>query len=498
MNQLFNDQASTVAIVYAVVANVIRIVAIGVVPRNRRPSAATAWLMLIMLLPIVGSIAFSILGSNQLNERRRRIQAIANDGLDQMWNDTPNLPPNEYLPDGLDQIIAMNRRVTMLPSLFGVNRAITSDYHESIQQLVEAIDDARYYVHMLFYIVALDDTTRPVFEAMRRAVDRGVKVRVLYDHIGSRKYRGFAEMREYMTRHGILHHMMAPVLPFDGEFNRPDLRNHRKLMVVDGHVGFTGSFNLIDSTYLSDYNAEIGRHWNEVTILLYGQIVSQLDAIFALDWASETNETLPVSIPDSAQRAYVSYASRHTDDAMNVFQLIPSGPGYSEEPNLRLFTTLIEQAKEHVAIVSPYFIPDTPLIQAITSACYRGVEVELFVNEKGDQLPVDLAQRSYYDPLLEAGVKIWLWPPPEILHAKFVTIDRQISVLGSSNMDMRSFGLNHEVSLLACNGNVNRDLHKVLRKYRTLCTIMDVERWGRRSWFKRYLESLMRLTSALQ
>ena len=498
MYQFFIDQASTITIVYSVIANVIRVIAVGVVPRNRRPSAATAWLMLIMLLPILGSITFSILGSNQLNERRRKIQRLANEGLDQMWHDTPNLPPNEYLPDGLDQVIEMNRRVTMLPSVFGVNRAITADYNESIRQIIEAIDEARYYVHMLFYIIALDDTTRPVFEAMRRAVERGVKVRVLYDHIGSRKYKGFQAMRAYMTEHGILHHMMAPVLPFDGEFNRPDLRNHRKLVVVDGNVGFTGSFNLIDATYLSDYNAKIGRHWNEVTILLYGQIVSQLDAIFALDWASETNETLPVSIPDSAQRNTVSYTSRHTDDAMNVFQLIPSGPGYSEEPNLRLFTTLIEQAKEHVAIVSPYFIPDTPLIQAITSACFRGVEVELFVNEKGDQLAVDLAQRSYYDPFLEAGVRIWLWPPPEILHAKFVTIDRQVSVLGSSNMDMRSFGLNHEISLLACNGNVNRDLHKVLRTYRAMCTEMDIDRWGRRSWITRYLESVMRLTSALQ
>ncbi|WP_336249758.1 cardiolipin synthase [Stomatohabitans albus] len=498
MLDIFFDSLPTATVLYSIVANIIRVIAIGVVPYNRRPSAATAWLMLIMLEPIIGTLVFSILGSNKLNARRQRIQRAVNRGLKAMWLDTPDTPPNELLPEGLERVIAMNRKMTELPSLFGINRAISSDYQTSIDQIIHAIDESRYYVHMLFYIMAKDERTTPIFDAMKRAVDRGVRVRVLYDHIGSRKYPGFAEMREFMTNNGIDHHMTAPVLPFDGEFNRPDLRNHRKLMVVDGNVGFTGSFNMIDSTYLDEQNVALGRHWNEVTILLNGQIVSQLDNIFALDWASETNETLPVSIPDAAQRQHISYVSRHTDDEMNVFQLIPSGPGYAEEPNLRLFTTLIEQAQEHVAIVSPYFIPDTPLMQAITSAAYRGVEVELFVNERGDQMMVDLAQRSYYEPLLDAGVTIWLWPQPEILHAKFVTIDRQVSVLGSSNMDMRSFGLNHEISLLASNGNVNRDLHKVLRTYRTKCTVLDRDRWGRRSWVTRYLESLMRLTSALQ
>lgn len=498
MSTYLAENFPLIALIYTVLANAIRIIAIGVVPRNRRPSAATAWLMLIMVLPILGTIFFSLLGSNRLNRRRERIQALANQGLDTMWHDTPTSPPNEALPYGLEPILAMNRRVTALPAVFGVNHAISADYQTSLDQITQAINDSRYYVNIEFYIMAMSERTNPVFDAMRRAVERGVTVRVLYDHIGSRSYPGFKQMREWFDRHGILHHMMAPVLPFDGEFNRPDLRNHRKLMVVDGEVGFTGSMNLIDSSYLLPKHLKAGRHWNEVTIVVYGQIVAQLDVIFALDWASETNETLPVAIPNPCQRHQVGFSPDHNADDMNVFQLIPSGPGYAEEPNLRLFTTLVEQAQHHVAIVSPYFIPDAPLIQAMTSACYRGVTVELFVNEKGDQLAVDLAQRSYYEPLLDAGVKIWLWPQPSILHAKFVTIDQRIAVLGSSNMDMRSFGLNHEVSLLAANGNVARDLTKVLRSYRSVCAPMDRARWDRRSWLSQYLESVMRLTSALQ
>ena len=179
-------------------------------------------------------------------------------------------------------------------------------------------------------------------------------------------------------------------------------------------------------------------------------------------------------------------------------QVVPSGPGFPSENNLRLFNTLIYSAQQRLSLTSPYFVPDESLLYAVTTAAHRGVAVELFVSEEADQFMVHHAQQSYYQELLEAGVRIFLYPKPWVLHSKHFSVDDHVAVIGSSNMDMRSFALNYEVSVMFLDDGVVRDLRRVEDGYRSLSRELTLAEWNARSRRSRYADNAMRLTAALQ
>ena len=491
---------------FVIIEYVIKILAIGIVPENRRPSSSTAWLLLILFVPIVGVPLFLLLGSPYVNRRRARIQTEANQLLAKGNSLLPSVPESVALPAELDGIVELTRRLTELPMVTGTNHGVEMGYEASIDRMTRVVEQARETVHVEIYIVARDETTEAFFQALERAVQRGVKVRMLVDHIGSRKYPGFRDMLKRMTEAGIDWHLMLPFLPFQGKMRRIDLRNHRKLLVVDGRVAVMGSQNMIEAQYGSKKNRELGRRWNDITIELTGEIVSSLEAVFIVDWYAESGETIDLHADrgsgDADAAAQLLPArrgpQRPVGGEVNAVQLIPSGPGFHTDPNLRAFNSLIYLAKRRLAIVSPYFVPDESLLAAITTAAYRGVHVELYVSEVADQFMVDRAQSSYYQALLDAGVRIVLYPAPEVLHTKCFLIDDEIAVLGSSNMDMRSFGLNYEISLLAYGGDIIDQVRDVIAEYASLSNVLDASEWPHRSKIRRYTESVMRLTSALQ
>ena len=185
------------------------------------------------------------------------------------------------------------------------------------------------------------------------------------------------------------------------------------------------------------------------------------------------------------------------DGPGNYMQLLPSGPGFETRPNERLFASMADAALESLVLCSPYFIPDESLLASVTTAAYRGVRVELFTSEKADQFMVGHAQASYYEALLDAGVIIYQYRSPEVLHTKFMVVDQEMSVMGSSNMDMRSMGLNYEISLLAFGGDMVGSLQDLAQQYRDASTVLTAEKWKGRSVGERYLNSVFRLTSAL-
>ncbi len=470
----------------------IKIAAIGFVPENRRASSSTGWLLLILFLPLIGLPLFLLIGSPYINRRRHDIQAEANETLDEGLAHLPSVPESVDVPDGVASLLILNRRLTSLPCVTGVNRGLHSDYTASFEAMALAVDAATDYVHVEIYIVAWDQTSDILISAMQRAAARGVKVRLLFDHIGSRKYPGFRDLGTRLSEAGIDWRFLLPIQPLRGKIRRPDLRNHRKLVVVDGTVAFMGSQNLIDSTYLMRRNVAAGRHWHDVMIELAGPIVAELESVFAVDWYTETGEQLENA------RYLQDLPAVPVGGTGNAFQLVPSGPGFRTEPNLRLFTSLIHLAQRRVTMCSPYFVPDESLLAAATTAAYRGVEVELFVSEQGDQFMVDHAQSSYYRALLDAGMRIWRYPRPGVLHSKFITVDGSVAVIGSSNMDMRSFGLNYEISLLTFGGDAVTDLDALAAAYRSVSTELTLSQWLQRPLHLRYVDNVMRLTSALQ
>ncbi|MFV8395968.1 cardiolipin synthase [Corynebacterium hindlerae] len=474
----------------------IKILAIGVVPEGRKPAASSAWLLAILLIPIVGLPLFLLMGSPYINRRRHRIQQQSDAMIRDVQENVPDVPPHATLSPELESIIRLNRSLTRLPAVTGTHHGLYADYEASIAEMTRAVDEATETVHAEIYIVAWDETTDPFFRALERAVQRGVKVRLLFDHVGSWKYPGYRKLGRRLDAIGIDWHLMLPLQPWNWRFRRPDLRNHRKMLLIDGHRGFIGSQNMIDSSYLLRSNRRRGLHWVDTMVELSGPVVSSMEMVFSVDWYSESGEAL--ALPETGSGP--SLPEEKTD--INVLQLVPSGPGYTTEPNLRLFNSIVHHAKERLVLCSPYFIPDETLLESVITACYRGVSVELYVNEKGDQFIVSHAQSSYYSALLEAGVKIYRYPAPAILHSKFMIADPSspdaIGVLGSSNLDQRSFGLNYEVSLLVAHGTLIDDLADLALEYRQRSTLLTAEEWAKRPLVKRYVDNVMRLTSALQ
>ena len=364
-----------------------------------------------------------------------------------------------------------------------------TDYVGVVDCIIRDIDQAERYIHLEYFMFADDKIGGPVLDALARAQARGVVCRVLVDHLGNVGYHG--KVMKKLRAAGIAVQQMLPANPLDHQWNRLDLRNHRKIVVVDGVVGYTGSHNLVEDTYHKQGNIRKGMHYIEVVVRVTGPAVRELDAVFITDWYSETEVLL-----DGRTAPETRGALQVSGDVL--CQVLPSGPGFELNNNLMLFVALFHTARWKITIANPYVVPDESLLLALTSAAQRGVEVTLIVSEIGDQFLVFHAQRSYYEELLKAGVKIYLYRSPILLHSKFLIIDDDIGVIGSSNLDIRSFELNLEVTLVCYNNQVATDLHAIAENYLHQSRPLLLEDWqGRPPWVKLF-DNVARLTSSLQ
>lgn len=478
----------TIAVAAVVVDLISRIVALTIVPKNRRPQTALAWLLAIWFLPYVGIILFLILGHARLPRARRRKQLEINqyildttEGFDRVTRDPP-------WPPWLEPIVQLNRTLGSMPLVGGNTARMWNDNTEALAAMTAEIRGAQNTVHCEFYILQLDDATADFFDALEEAHRRGVVVRVLLDHLGNAQYPGYRRTVKRLDSMGIQWRRMLPFRPSRLQFQRPDLRNHRKLLVVDGEVAFTGSQNIIETGYQRRRNHRRGLRWKDYMARFEGPVVAGIDALFVTDWYSETDELL------EREAAPI----RKSGDGEFDCQVVPSGPGFDGENNLRLFNSLVYAAQKKVVLTFPYFVPDDSMLYAVTTAAQSGIEVELFVSEIGDQILAFHAQRSYYEVLLRAGVKIWLYAGPTILHAKHLTIDDQISVIGSSNMDMRSFSLDLEISVMVRGERFLGELRQIEDANRARSRELTLDGWLKRPVWHRTLDNLARLTAAVQ
>jgi cardiolipin synthase len=222
-------------------------------------------------------------------------------------------------------------------------------------------------------------------------------------------------------------------------------------------------------------------------------VASSIDLVFATDWVIESGEDVATAAEDLRPNLQPVPPTGTLD-----CQVVPSGPGFPVENNLQLFLSLLYGARERVIVTSPYFVPDDSMLRGLMAATTRGVHVELFVSEIGDQALVWHAQRSYYGALLRAGVRIYCYPAPYILHAKHFSVDDDVALIGSSNMDMRSFGLNSEISLMVHSKSFVAQMREVEQDYRKISKELTLEEWEREPLPRTTLDGLARLTSALQ
>jgi cardiolipin synthase len=480
---------AAIVVVAVLVDLTIRVIAITVIPQNRKPQTAAAWLLAIFLLPYVGILVFLLIGNTKLSKRRREKQHEISAYILETTEGIERASLERPLPSWLHSIVELNRTLGSMPLVGGNSADLFTDSDASLRAMTDAVAGATRYVHAEFYILAFDRTSAPFFASLEAAVARGVTVRVLLDHLASRRSPHYFRTLRRLKKAGVSWQLMLPVQPFRGRYQRPDLRNHRKILVVDGTIAFTGSQNIIDPSYNKLGNLRRGLRWKDLMVRFDGPVVTGINALFVTDWYSETNELLSRE---------TELEHRSTGANLLDAQVVPSGPGFDLENNLRLFNALLYNAQRRVIITSPYFVPDDSMLYAITNAALRGLDVQLFVSEVGDQPVVYHAQRSYYEALLRAGVRIWLYRSPIVLHAKHFTIDDDVAVIGSSNMDMRSFSLNFEISIMIHSTAFVAELRDVEQSYRDNSRELVLEQWLERSLRSKVLDNAARLTAAVQ
>lgn len=503
-------ESSWVVLLLGAINLVIVIAFAFTIGNNRRPTTAVAWLLAITLIPYVGLLFFVMFGSNRLPKNRRAKQArfdgIIREAMEELES------AGQFAPvDGrFRRTSRLARALTAIPHLPGNRIQIHTDYNATLRAMAAEIDTADQYVHVLFYAIGYDDATREFFDALERAQARGVRVRLLYDQVGTFRYPGYRKMKRRLNEAGVEWHRLYSIWPWQGGWQRVDLRNHRKLVVVDGRVAWMGSQNLIERGYHRG-RARYGsrdQQWQDLMVRLDGPIALGVDGVFRSDWFAETDvipddgpspsADLLNTEPDLDIAPPQDQANTGATDDLYDCQLIPSGPGYEHENNLRIFTQLLYQARNRVVITSPYFVPDDSMLYAITTAVQRGVSVDLHVSEQGDQFFTHHAQQSYYEQLLRAGVRIWLYEQPFVLHSKTMTVDDGVTLVGSSNMDMRSFTLNAEMMLMVYGREFTERMRHVEESYRARSTELSLVDWMSRPRWRFWLDDLCRLTSVVQ
>ncbi len=459
----------------------IRVVMLLIVTRRREPASAMAWVLVISFIPWIGLILYLLIGENRLPRRRIEEREDASKRLFEVarrFAGHRNVVRPELGPEAA-AAVTLAEKLGCMPILGGNTVTLIADTDALIDRLIADIDSARHHVHLLFYIFADDATGQRVGAALLRAAERGVACRLMVDAVGSR--RMLKTLAPNLAARGVEVFAALPVGLFRRRMARIDLRNHRKIAVIDGRVGYAGSQNIVSADYGHKDLA-----WSDLMVCLTGPSVLELQAVFVADWYSESGVLLDNEsvFPEPEVTGNVPV------------QAIPSGPNFATENFQRLVVAALYTARQRVAITTPYFVPDRPLMQALEVAVLRGVRVDLIVPRRSDQKIVAAASRAYYDDLLDAGVHLHLYDKG-LLHSKTIGIDDRFAIIGSDNLDIRSFELNFELSLLCYSREVAEQLQAQQQAYMEGAFELTAERWAQRPAWKRLAYDVAKLMSPL-
>ncbi len=394
-----------------------------IVLQKREPVATVSWLLGLALLPYAGFLIYHVFGPQKIHRQRLRRASVR-----------PALPEEAASSDEIDELSRMVEKTTRQPMTTASDVRLLVDGHAKYSALLADIASARRHVHLEYYIWHPDRSGAALRDALVERARAGVRVRLLLDAVGSARARRF--FGPLVEAGGELAWFHPP--RFGRIWCRPwaNLRTHRKIVVIDGRLGYTGGMNVTD-----DQDESLGATaFHDLHLRLEGNIVRGLQRLFVEDWVYATGSTAVIAeVSDSLACAPATGGIRT--------QVVASGPDSEWEAIHRAYVGAIHAATRRVWMATPYFVPGEAAMMALSSAALAGLDVRLMVPRRSDSLLVTLAARSYFDQLIEAGVKIHEYGP-RMLHAKTLLIDDALAFIGSANFDHRSFRLNFEVSML--------------------------------------------------
>lgn len=421
---------------------------------HREPASRIAWLAVILALPMVGVIAYMLFG--EVNIGRRRLERLreVERGMPPPGSgaDAEQVNLRAQIPERHEPLFRVGHSISGFEPVAGNSARLQADSNAAITAMIADIDAAKEHVHVLFYIWLSDRNGNRIVDALQRAAARGVQCRAMVDGLGSRallKSATWRAMQSAGVKTGVALALNHPLLR--APFRRIDLRNHRKIVVIDNAITYCGSQNCADPEFR--VKAKFAP-WVDVMMRFEGPIARQNQRLFACDWMSATNENLDILLRMPWPTVSPGFPA----------QVVGTGPTARFSAMPEMFESLIYAARRELMITTPYYVPDESLQNALCAAAQRGVKTTIIFPARNDSWIVAGASHSYYADLLAAGVEIYEYVGG-LLHAKTLTLDGEIALIGSANMDRRSFELNYENNILLYDAELTRALHDRQREF---------------------------------
>jgi cardiolipin synthase len=446
-----------------------------VLTQNQTPVKTIAWLTVLIFMPVLGLICYYFFGQDTRKQRlvnKKYYDKIKNLSVKELIDN----PTVETQPE-YNNLIHLLKRNNHSPVLQGSRVEIITSGERMFEALVEDMENATHHIHIEFFIFNNDETGKLIKTLLMKKALQGIKVRFIYDTVANwRVPRSFyVEMEEAGVKVASLMETRYPLL----QSSKINYRNHRKVVVIDGHIGYTGGMN-VGNNYSGN------PHWEDRHLRIEGMGAHGLQANFMLDWVSSGNQWVDT-------KKYFPDVPMYTNNRM---QIVTSGP-YSEYSNLlQAAIRIVLGAKKYLYLQTPYFLPTDSLFEALQIACLSGVDVRLMVSKKSDSSYIDPAAHSYYEDLLKAGMRIYEIQD-KFIHAKTMVSDDYLSVIGSCNLDFRSLETNFEINCYMYDSDLAAQNKKIFFNNLKFCQEINYKQWITRSKWKRLIESIMRLFAPL-
>ncbi|WP_425237606.1 cardiolipin synthase [Ulvibacterium sp.] len=458
----------------------------GLLVNGARPTKTLAWLLAIFTIPVGGILFYFVLGRNK--RKNKFFELKKTPGISKYLNKVDNyyrkLDEEKVLPEHVREQVKLVKLLTksskFLPSagnaLFPLKNG-PSTY----AAIFDALENAKKYIHIQYYIFEEGELADNFLQLLKRKVKEGIKVRFLYDGFGSWELsRAFIQSLESS---GI---EVASFLPMRfGKFlSSLNYRNHRKIVVVDGKIGFTGGINISDKYIKGD--PDLGM-WLDTHLMIKGPLVRSLQAVFAMDWCFASGKEDVFS---------AEHFLEETSVGQSFAQVVASGPDSDFASIRQLYFSIVNSATQYVYIINPYIVPGEALLEALQVCALAGVDVRLLLSSKSDSLLVKWSVRSYFEDMLRAGVKIYLYPEG-FLHSKVIISDDRLTSIGTANLDVRSFEQNYEINVLTYGKAMACELKKDFIRDCEISSQIDYNEFKKRPLNERLKEGAAKIFSPL-
>ncbi len=451
-------------------------IVISILLHGAKPSKTLSWLLTVFTIPVGGILLYLLLGRNRRKNKLLKIEKNTFFNLPK-----PTSVHMAFVKGKYRKLMMLVYRNSHFPPTTHNRLQLLKDGKSTFEAIFKALESSKTQIHLQYYIFEEGELANRLLVLFEKKINRGVKVRMIYDGIGS-----FSLSKSYLKRLAKIGVEVYPFLPFKfGRFfSSLNYRNHRKIIVVDGVIAFTGGINISDKYLKGD--STLG-NWHDMHLRLEGPSANHLDYLFAMDWFLVSQKTIKPILP-------MEMSNRIEQE--KLVQIVSGGPDDDFPALEQAYFTLITKAKDYIYITNPYIIPGPAIMQALQTAALGGVDVRLMVSENADIKIVNWCVRSYFEPLLKSGVKIYLFPDG-FLHSKIIVSDDLITSIGTANLDDRSFEQNYEVNAIVYDKGFAQLLKEDFLKDANVSNMLSYHEYLERPWIRKLQEGFGKVFSPL-